>query len=49
MALLSHRLHHAAGLLGLRRFTFAAMAVAFIARLMFMVMIVGVEMTFCYR
>jgi hypothetical protein len=38
VALLSHRLHHAAGLLGLGRFAFVAS-----------VMIVAVRMGFCYR
>ena len=49
MALLSHRLHHAVGLVGLGRLAFLAMAVTLIAGLMMMVMIVGVRMSFCYR
>jgi hypothetical protein len=49
VALLSHRLHHAIGLLGLGRLAFVAMAVTLIAGLMMMVMIAGVRMSFCYR
>ncbi|HSF59358.1 MAG TPA: hypothetical protein VLD83_14895 [Candidatus Binatia bacterium] len=47
MALLSHRLHHAVGLLGIGRLAFVALAVTPVAGRM--VMIVGVRMSFCCR
>jgi hypothetical protein len=49
VALLSHRLHHAVGLLGLGRLAFVAMAVTLIASLMMMLMILDVRMSLCCR